>query len=317
MRVLVVVDFQKDFVDGALGFPEAAALEGPIEAKVGEYVANGDMVVFTKDMHDADRYPETQEGRRLPVPHCIDEDGDLMAAQDEGTIDYILELKKQGVVRRVGMSTHTPETAQKALDLGILDMLMFSINPAYDYVKGEYGIGSVASRMELYRRCGREGVGISVMKPFAAGQLLDAAVSPFGRALTTYQCIQYALDKPGVITVLPGVRGRDDLRGVLGFFDADESERDYSVIGEFAPAEAEGRCVYCNHCQPCPAGINVGLVNKYYDLAKAGDGMARDHYRHLAAKASGCLQCGRCDSRCPFHVRQSARMAEIAAYFGL
>ena len=75
MRVLVVVDFQKDFVDGALGFPEAAALEGPIEAKVGEYVANGDMVVFTKDMHDADRYPETQEGRRLPVPHCIDPEG--------------------------------------------------------------------------------------------------------------------------------------------------------------------------------------------------------------------------------------------------
>ncbi len=194
---------------------------------------------------------------------------------------------------------------------------MFSVNPAYDYVKGEYGIGSVASRMELYRRCEREGVGISVMKPFAAGQLLDAAVSPFGRALTTYQCIQYALDKPGVITVLPGVRGRDDLRGVLGFFDADESERDYSVIGEFAPAETEGRCVYCNHCQPCPAGIDVGLVNKYYDLARAGDGMARDHYRHLAAKASGCLQCGRCDSRCPFHVRQGARMAEIAAYFGL
>lgn len=75
MRVLVVVDFQKDFVDGALGFPEAAALEGPIEAKVREYVSNGDMVVFTKDIHDAERYPSTQEGRRLPVPHCIDEDG--------------------------------------------------------------------------------------------------------------------------------------------------------------------------------------------------------------------------------------------------
>ena len=75
MRVLVVVDFQKDFVDGALGFPEAAALEKPIEAKVREYVSNGDMVVFTKDIHDAERYPSTQEGRRLPVPHCIDEDG--------------------------------------------------------------------------------------------------------------------------------------------------------------------------------------------------------------------------------------------------
>ena len=60
--------------------------------------------------------------------------------------------------------------------------------------------------MELYRRCETEGVGISVMKAFSGGQLLDAKTSPFGRALTEYQCIQYALDKPGVLTILPGVR---------------------------------------------------------------------------------------------------------------
>ena len=60
--------------------------------------------------------------------------------------------------------------------------------------------------MELYRRCETEGVGISVMKAFSGGQLLDAKTSPFGKALTEYQCIQYALDKPGVMTVLSGVR---------------------------------------------------------------------------------------------------------------
>ena len=98
------------------------------------------------------------------------------------------------------------------LDMGILDMLMFSINPAYDYADAadyetdSYAIGSVAERMELYRRCETEGVGISVMKAFSGGQLLDAKTSPFGRALTEYQCIQYALDKPGVLTILPGVR---------------------------------------------------------------------------------------------------------------
>ena len=58
----------------------------------------------------------------------------------------------------------------------------------------------------MYRRCETEGVGISVMKAFSGGQLLDAKTSPFGRALTEYQCIQYALDKPGVLTILPGVR---------------------------------------------------------------------------------------------------------------
>ena len=53
------------------------------------------------------------------------------------------------------------------------------------------------------------------MKAFAGGQLLDAKLSPFGQALSKNQCIQYALDKPGVITVLPGFRSPDDLKEVL------------------------------------------------------------------------------------------------------
>ena len=202
------------------------------------------------------------------------------------------------------------------LDTGLLDMLMFSINPAYDYRHGDYAIGSVDERMVLYRRCEAEGVGISVMKAFAGGQLLNAATSPFRRALTEYQCIQYALDKPGVLTVLPGVRNREDLRRVLGFLNASPAERDYSVLGTFAPQDAEGVCVYCNHCQPCPAGLDVGLINKYYDLAQAGDELAGNHYDALEKKASDCIGCGHCVSRRPFHVVQTQRMQEIAAYFG-
>ena len=120
----------------------------------------------------------------------------------------------------------------------ILDMLMFSINPAYDYRHGEYAIGSGDERAALYRRCEAEGVGISVMKAFSAGQLLDAKTSPFGQALTEYQCIQYALDRPGVLTVLPGVRNREDLQRVLGFLEATEAERDYSILGSFTPPAA-------------------------------------------------------------------------------
>lgn len=74
--------------------------------------------------------------------------------------------------------------------------------------------------------------------------------------------------------------------------------------------------MYCNHCQPCPAGLDVGLINKYYDLTLAGDVLAREHYETLEKTAGDCIQCGHCNSRCPFHVDQVARMEEIAAYFG-
>lgn len=249
--------------------------------------------------------------------HCLDEEADLRRALEGGTLDYILALKRQGVVRHIGMSSHTPAVAQMGLDTGLLDMLMFSINPAYDYQqKGEYAIGGARERQALYRRCQAEGVGISVMKAFSGGQLLSGKTSPFGRALTEYQCIQYALDRPGVLTVLPGVRNRADLRRILGYLQAGAEARDYSVFAELTPAEAAGSCVYCNHCQPCPAGLDIGLINKYYDLAQVGDRLAADHYVQLEKHAGDCTRCGHCDRRCPFHVRQSERMKQIKEYFG-
>ncbi|MDO4292965.1 MAG: aldo/keto reductase [Eubacteriales bacterium] len=249
--------------------------------------------------------------------HCIDEMADLEKAIAGGTLAYMEQLKAEGTIRHIGLSTHTPEVARRMAETGLLDMLMFSINPGYDYRRGDYAIGGTDERMELYRLCEAKGIGISVMKAFAGGQLLDARTSPFGKALSEYQCIQYALDKPGVITVLPGVRNRTDLKRILGFFTASEEERDYSVLGSFAPQDTDGICVYCNHCKPCPKGLDVGLINKYYDLSRAGDVLARDHYLHLEKKASVCIGCGHCDRRCPFHVRQTARMQEIAAYFGV
>ena len=247
--------------------------------------------------------------------HCIDELSDWEDYQKNGAFEYLMRLKEQGVVRHIGLSSHTPATIQRVLDEAPVDMLMFSVNPGYDYQKGEYAKGSVEERGAVLRRCETAGIGISVMKPFSGGQLLDASISPFGKVLTKYQCMQYALDRPGVLTVLPGVSSVQQVEDLLGFFEAGEEERDYSVLGSFSSAEAIGKCVYCNHCKPCPMGLDIGLINKYYDLAKNGDTMAAEHYRGLAKRADDCIGCGHCNSRCPFSVDQMARMKEIAEYF--
>lgn len=249
--------------------------------------------------------------------HCVDEDRDFDQLIASGVLEYLKELKRTGRVHHIGFSSHTPSVANRVLDTGLMDMMMFSINPAYDFGQGDaLGIGTVEERFTLFRRCAAEGVGISVMKPFHGGKLLSEKISPFKQRLTHYQCIQYALDRPGVLAVVPGVRSMLDLEVLLGFSQADREEKDYSVIGGFTAKQLSGSCVYCNHCQPCPAGIDVGLVNKYYDLAKAGDQLAASHYNKLGKNASACIHCGHCNKRCPFGVRQSERMDEIAAYFG-
>ncbi len=248
--------------------------------------------------------------------HCLDEDSDLDSYEKSGALQYVLDMKAQGVVRHIGLSTHSPALAQRVLNMGILDMLMFSINPMYDYGQGQYANGSSEERYSLYRRCEKEGVGISVMKPFNAGQLLDAAKSPFHRAMTTAQCIQYALDRPGVLTVLPGPGSVAELAEILRYFDTPAEERDYAVISALVPDTSRGSCVYCKHCHPCPVGLDIGLINKYYDLSRLGDVLAKEHYLTLGKTAADCVQCGHCNSRCPFHVDQMARMREIKAYFG-
>ncbi len=248
--------------------------------------------------------------------HCLDEDSDLKQYVENGVLDYLKDMQSQGVVKYIGLSTHNPKLANQVLDMEVLDMLMFSINPMYDYGQGQYAMGGGNERYDLYKRCEKEGVGISVMKPFNAGQLLDAEKSPFHKALTPAQCIQYALDRPGVVSVMQGAVNKEEVLQNLKYLETTAEERDYSIIGSLTPDETKGSCVYCRHCHPCPAGLDVGLINKYYDLANLGDTMAVDHYLTLDRHASDCMQCGHCNDRCPFHVDQMARMQEIEAYFG-
>lgn len=70
-KTLIVVDMQKDFIDGALGTKEAVAIVDNVKKKIAEYLANGDEIIFTRDTHQTD-YMTTNEGKHLPVEHCIE-----------------------------------------------------------------------------------------------------------------------------------------------------------------------------------------------------------------------------------------------------
>lgn len=246
--------------------------------------------------------------------HCMDEMSDFEEYKKNGVLDFIIDLKEKGIVKHIGLATHTIDTAHAILDMNFIDLMMFSLNPAYDYRAGE-GYNSI-ERQKLYERCESEGVAITVMKAFCGGQLLDKEQSPFDKPLSVSQCIQYALDKPAVVTVLPGCNNVDDVEEVISYCTAGEDERDYSIIDTMVPDERKLNCVYCMHCHPCPAGLDIALINKYYDLAVVGDTLAKEHYLTLDKKAGDCIHCGHCDSRCPFNVKQDTHMQNVFEYFG-
>ena len=82
--------------------------------------------------------------------HCVDDPEDADAVISGGLLDYLRSLKAEGRVRHIGFSSHDPAIARRLLACGEIDLFMFSVNPAYDYQKGEYGIGEVEKRASLY-----------------------------------------------------------------------------------------------------------------------------------------------------------------------
>ena len=259
--------------------------------------------------------------------HMIDNAEDYDAIFSGPILDYAVRLKEKGVIRSLGVSSHNPIQALRAAKSGVIDTILFSINPAYDLLsedaerpkkldntffrdKDTLSINSV--RNDFYHYCASNEIGLTVMKTFAAGALLNERTSPFSEAMTPQQCMSYALSRPAVASVMIGMQSVKEVEDCLSYESMGEAEKDYSFIFSSLPRfSRNGRCVYCNHCLPCPAHIDIAQVGKYLDMALL-DGKPsptiRAHYDSLEHKADECLSCHSCEKRCPFGVKIVERM---------
>lgn len=269
----------------------------------------------------------------LGMIHFVDSEAEFRQVMEGEFLAYVKEKREKGVIRHIGMSTHNPQVAKLAALSGEIEMLLFSVNPAFDllppsedlndYFVESYGEGLAGIdplREELYKLCEQRGVGITVMKGYAGGRLFDARTSPFGVALTPVQCLHYALTRPAVASVLVGYDTPAHVDAAVAYEAATEEERDYASVLAKAPRHAySGQCTYCGHCAPCPAGIDIAMVNKLYDLAAMQPEVpatVRAHYQALSATAADCIACGGCETRCPFGVPVVERMEKAKALLG-
>jgi len=265
--------------------------------------------------------------------HYVDSEATWREIAEGEVMKYALELKEQGKIRCIGLSSHNPAVAQMAVESGLIEVLMFSVNPCYDLLPGsedcedlwadasyEKSLFNIhPEREKLYETCQRLGVGITVMKAFGGGDLLSED-SPAGKALTVNQCIHYALTRPGVASVLSGVHNKGQLEASLAYEMAAEEEKDYAeVFASFPKISWQGHCMYCGHCAPCPQEIDIAMVTKFLKLAKAQGAVpetVREHYGALKAYAGDCTGCGACEERCPFGVSIVENMNQAKQVFG-
>lgn len=264
----------------------------------------------------------------------IDDEDDYKGVFETGFADYVLKLKQNGDIGHIGFSSHHPLTAIRAINTGLPELMLFSINPAFDMLPaGEYvfdhsdnGFGAELfrgvdpMRTELYQLCEQKQIGITVMKTLGAGKLISPEHTPFAKPLTVQQCMHYALTRPAVSSVMVGCKSGAEVLDAVRYLDMDDEALDYAVVLGSLRNDFRGNCLYCSHCQPCPVDIDIASVIMYLDIARLDKDhvppSVRAHYQGLNATGQDCVACGSCEARCPFGVEIIQNMAEAERLLG-
>ena len=144
-------------------------------------------------------------------------------------IELAERLQRQGKARYIGLSSHTTEPSRYAIESGVIDVLMYPINQAFDLLPGDCPIGACfegasyqeldmhvpnAQRQALYQLCERRGIGLLSMKTYGGGYLLKDE-NVFGRAFSPGECIAYSLSKPGVCSAVIGCSHKNEMKKAL------------------------------------------------------------------------------------------------------
>ena len=233
------------------------------------------------------------------------DDGERRGARwREASLEHLRRYQEQGHVGLIGGSAHDAAIAREAVEGGWLDVLMFPINML--------GHDDAQDR-ELYRVCADQNVSLVAMKPYHGGRLFSVDGGPTG--ITPAQCLHYVFSLP-VSTTVPGPKTLEEWQATLAYLEATDEEKDYRSVVNSLHDRFAGQCVYCQHCLPCPEGIEVGWVIWYVDQAQGRDvDQLREWYGGITAKASACVECGICVERCPFDVDIMAKMREAVELF--
>jgi predicted aldo/keto reductase-like oxidoreductase len=214
-----------------------------------------------------------------------------------GALEALLEAKEQGKIGHIGLTAHSLEVFEKALELPWVETIMFPYNIVE--TQGE----------ELIRKAVQKNIGFVDMKPLAGGAIEDAALA-----------MRFLVSNPDVTVVIPGMADPKEVEVNLTAAEntAPLSADEQSKVQQVRDALGTQFCRRCNYCAPCTVGINIPsvfLFQGYLDRYGLAD-WAKDRYGAMAVKASACVDCGACEPRCPYGLPIRQMLKEAAQKFG-
>lgn len=214
-----------------------------------------------------------------------------------GALEALMEAKATGKIGHIGLTAHSTAVFERALELDWVETIMFPYN-----IVEQQGA-------ELIHRCAEKNIGFIDMKPLAGGAIEDGTLA-----------LRYVCSNPDVTVVIPGMAESSELEENMAACsnEAPLTEEELARMEAVRKQLGTDFCRRCNYCAPCSVGINIPSVFLFagylqrYDL---GD-WARDRYSTLKVKASACIECGKCEPRCPYHLPIREKLKQCARDFG-
>ena len=200
-----------------------------------------------------------------------------------GALEALQEAKKAGKIGHIGITLHSVDLFREALELPWVETIMFPYNIVETQAE------------ELIARCAEKNIGFICMKPLAGGALENAPLA-----------IRFIMQNPNVSVVIPGMAEEKEItQNIAAALDnAPLTEEEMTEISHIRNTLGTEFCRRCNYCAPCTAGINISgsiLFEGYFNRYDLKD-WAYDRYMALPVHADACVDCGVCESRCPYNL---------------
>lgn len=216
---------------------------------------------------------------------------------EDGALKALQEAKAEGKIGHIGITAHSTEVFERALGLDWVETIMFP----YNLVEQQ--------AVDLIQKCKDKNIGFIAMKPLAGGAIEDATLA-----------LRYINQNDAVSVVIPGMAEEKEVLENRAAIEntAPLSAEEEEKIEKIRKQLGNQFCRRCNYCAPCTVGIsipNVFLFAGYlerYDLAD----WAKNRYSTLAVKASACVECGACETRCPYNLPIREMLKKCASEFG-
>ena len=214
-----------------------------------------------------------------------------------GAMEALEQAKQSGKIGHIGLTAHSLEVFRRGLELPQVETIMFPFNIVED------------QGLALIRECEKRNIGFIDMKPLAGGAIENAPVA-----------LRYILQEPAVTVVIPGMATPAELAQNLAACQQTGplTPEEQAVVTQVKKDLVGNFCRRCNYCQPCTKGINISscfLFEGY--LSRYGlEDWARTRYESLPVHASDCVDCGLCESRCPYQLPIRQMLKTVAQKFG-